>query len=98
MDVFEKKRGAAMARGPRKSELKFQLFLAVSILVGLFFVEYPPLFLLGYWSWGATAHKTITGVLLVANLLLAQYASKRMGFFHDSTIGRRKKSGRDAAQ
>jgi hypothetical protein len=63
-----------------KSDLKYQLLVGVSILLGLFFIEYPPIFLLGYWSWGALVHKTLSGILIVLNLLLAQYATKRLGF------------------
>ena len=65
---------------PRKPGVKSEIILGVSILVGLFFVEYPLIFPLGYWSWGALAHKTLTGMLLVLNLLMAQYATKRLGF------------------
>jgi hypothetical protein len=60
---------------------RYQLAIALSIYVGLFFLEYPPIFLLGYWSWGALVHKTLTGVLLAANLVLAEYAVKRLHLF-----------------
>jgi len=63
---------------------KYQLLVTASIFVGLFFIEYPPIFLLGYWSWGAAVHKALTGVLLVLNLLLAQFAARRLGFFRDT--------------
>jgi hypothetical protein len=63
---------------------KYQLLVAVALYVGLFFVEYPPVFLLGYWSWGAVVHKALTGVLLVLNLLATQYATKRLGFFRSN--------------
>jgi len=62
-----------------KLGFKSQLLAALALYVGLFFVEYPPIFLLGYWSWGAVVHKTITGVLLILNLLATQYAAKRLG-------------------
>jgi hypothetical protein len=65
----------------RKLDFRLQLLVGASILVGLFFVEYPPMFLLGYWSWSGFVHKTITGVLLVLNLIIAQQATKRLGFF-----------------
>ncbi len=55
-----------------------QVGIGVLVIVGLFFVEYPPIFLLGYWSWSGAVHKTITGVLLVANLLAAQIAARRL--------------------
>jgi hypothetical protein len=58
-----------------------QVVVTVAILVGLFFIEYPPIFLFGYWSWGAVAHKTLTGILLVANLVVAQFVARRLGFF-----------------
>jgi len=60
---------------------KFQLLVALALYVGMFMVEYPPIFLMGYWSWGAAVHKTITGVLLILNLLVTQYAAKRLGLF-----------------
>ena len=68
---------------PRRLDFAYQLLVAISILVGLFFVEYPPIFLLGYWSWSGLVHKTITGLLLVLNLLIAQYATRRWGFFRN---------------
>jgi hypothetical protein len=67
-----------------KLGFSYQVLLVVVIFVGLFLVEYPPIFLLGYWSWGAAAHKTLTGVLLVANLLLSQYAARRLGLFREA--------------
>jgi hypothetical protein len=68
---------------PRKLDVKYQLLLAVSILVGLFLIEYPPIFLLGYWSWSGLVHKTITGLLLVLNLVAAQYVTKRLSHLRD---------------
>ncbi len=64
---------------------KYQLLVTVSMFVGLFFLEYPPIFLLGYWSWGGAVHKTLTGILLLLNLLLAQYAARRLGFFRSAS-------------
>jgi hypothetical protein len=64
-----------------KLGFKSQLLVTGSIFVGLFFLEYPPIFLFGYWSWGTAAHKTLTGILLVLNLLLAQFTARRLGFF-----------------
>lgn len=60
---------------------KSQVAVVLAFYIGLFFVEYPPIFLLGYWSWGALAHKTLTGVLLAVNLVITQYAAKRLGLF-----------------
>ena len=60
---------------------KGQVAMALAFYVGLFFVEYPPIFLLGYWSWGALAHKVITGVLLAVNLIITQYSARRLGMF-----------------
>jgi hypothetical protein len=60
---------------------KSQVAVVLAFYVGLFFVEYPPIFLLGYWSWGALEHKTLTGVLLAVNLVITQYAAKRLGLF-----------------
>lgn len=66
---------------PKVTGFKSQLAVSVAILLGLFFLEYPPIFLVGYWSWGALVHKTLSGVLIGANLLITQYAVKRLGFF-----------------
>ena len=61
--------------------LGYRLAIAVLLFVMLFLVEYPPIFLLGYWSWSGWVHKTLTGVLLVLNLLVVQYATRRLGLF-----------------
>jgi hypothetical protein len=63
---------------------KSQVAVVLAFYVGLFFIEYPPIFLLGYWSWGAFAHKALTGVLLAVNLLITQYAARRLGLFRSS--------------
>jgi hypothetical protein len=63
---------------------KSQVLVVLGLYVGLFFVEYPPIFLLGYWSWGALVHKTITGVLLAVNLIITQYTAKRLGLFRSA--------------
>ena len=60
---------------------KAQVALVLAIYVGLFFVEYPLIFLLGYWAWGAIVHKALTGVLLALNLVMTQYLAKRLGLF-----------------
>jgi hypothetical protein len=81
-----------MGSGTGMLDSKSQVLLALSILVGLFFVEYPPLFLLGYWSWGAAVHKTLTGAFLVTNLLVAQFVARRLG----PVRGGRRTDGSDA--
>jgi hypothetical protein len=65
----------------RRLSFRLQLLVSLCILLGLFFFEYPPIFLFGYWSWGALAHKTLSGVLIALNLLITQRATKRLGFF-----------------
>ena len=72
----------------RELDFKYQFLVALSIFVGLFFMEYPPMFLLGYWSWGPVVHKTITGALLILNLVLAQQAAKRLGLFEGGSKAR----------
>ena len=69
-----------MARG-RTSELRYQVLITGALFFGLFFVEYPPLFLLGYWSWGYWPHKVLSGIFIVLNLFVTQYAVRRWGFF-----------------
>ncbi len=66
---------------PLVTSLKFQVLLSLAILLGLFFVEYPPIFLVGYWSWGALAHKVLSGLLIALNLVITQRAVRRLGFF-----------------
>lgn len=61
--------------------------VSLAILLGLFFVEYPPIFLMGYWAWGAFIHKTLSGVLIAVNLLITQFAAKRLGFFRAELPG-----------
>ena len=58
-----------------------QLAVSVCILLGLFFVEYPPIFLIGYWTWGALVHKVLSGALIALNLLITQFAVRRLGYF-----------------
>jgi hypothetical protein len=74
-----------MARGSvSRLGFKSQVAVVLAFYVGLFFVEYPPIFLLGYWSWGAFAHKALTGVLLAVNLVITERAAKRLGLFGSS--------------
>ncbi len=72
-------------------DFRSQVLIALAILVGLFFVEFPPLFLIGYWSWGATVHKILTGAFLIANLVIAQHVARRWGSIRD---GRRPEGDR----
>jgi hypothetical protein len=64
----------------QRSDVKYQLLVFAAVFLSLFFVEYPPLFLLGYWSWGAVIHKVLSGVFLILNLIIAEFARKRLGF------------------
>jgi hypothetical protein len=66
---------------PTGMGFKAQVAVVLAFYVGLFFVEYPPIFILGYWSWGALVHKVITGVLIALNLVITQYAARRLGLF-----------------
>jgi hypothetical protein len=71
-----------MAKTPAsRLGFKSQVAVVLALYVGLFFVEYPPIFLLGYWSWSALVHKTLTGVLLAVNLVITQYVARRLGLF-----------------
>jgi hypothetical protein len=70
-----------MTRSVARLGFKAQVAVVLAFYVGLFFLEYPPIFLLGYWSWGGLVHKTITGVLLAVNLVITQYAARRLGLF-----------------
>jgi hypothetical protein len=72
------------------TDVRSQVALALSILVGLFFIEFPPLFLLGYWSWGPTIHKILTGAFLIANLVIAQFVTRRLGFLRRERGGSQK--------
>jgi len=67
---------------PRTSQYRYQVLITATLFLGLFFVEYPPLFVAGYWSWGYWPHKILSGVFIILNLFLTQYSVKRWGFFH----------------
>ena len=67
--------------GSSRRGFKFEIAITLGILLGLFFVEYPPIFLIGYWTWGALVHKVLSGVLIALNLVITQVAVKRLGFF-----------------
>jgi hypothetical protein len=77
----KKAREQALRSIPRTSELKYQVLITLSFFLGLFFIEYPPLFLAGYWSWGYWVHKILSGAFIVLNLLLTQFLVRRWGFF-----------------
>ena len=51
--------------------------VAAPIFFGLFFVEYLPLFAVGYWSWGYWVHKILSGIFILLNLAIAEYAVRR---------------------
>ena len=86
--------GAGWTKTPAtRLGFKSQVAVVLAFYVGLFFVEYPPIFLLGYWSWGALVHKTLTGVLLAVNLVITQYAAKRLGLFAWREEGREEVEG-----
>ena len=63
--------------GPEKSTLALYLKVAAPIFFGLFLLEYPPLFLFGYWTWSGTLHKILSGIFLILNLAVAEYAVRR---------------------
>ena len=67
--------------GASQRNLRRQFLVCASVFLGLFFVEYPPLFLIGYWSWGPVVHKVLSGVFLVLNLAVALYAQRRVGVY-----------------
>lgn len=61
----------------QRTDLNLYLTVAAPIFFGLFFLEYPPLFLMGYWSWSGLVHKTLSGIFLILNLAVAEYAVRR---------------------
>jgi len=66
---------------PWASDFKYQALVTAVLFLGLFFVEYPPLFLIGYWSWGYWPHKILSGVFIALNLYITQYSVRHWGFF-----------------
>ncbi len=62
----------------RGSHIKYRILIAATVFFGLFFVEYPPLFFVGYWSWGPVVHKVLSGIFLVLNLVIAEYVRKKL--------------------
>jgi len=69
------------------SGFKAQLLLSIGILLAMFLVEYPPIFAMGYWGWGALIHKVLSGVLIALNLVITQFLVRRLGFFQASQHG-----------
>jgi hypothetical protein len=63
--------------GKPKSDVNLALTVAAPVFFGLFFVEYLPLFAVGYWTWTGTVHKILSGAFLLLNLALAEYAVRR---------------------
>ena len=59
------------------SSVNLYLRVAAPIFFSLFFVEYLPLFAIGYWSWGYAPHKILSGVFILLNLAIAEYAVRR---------------------
>ena len=76
LDETPEKTGSAAPR-PQRSSANLYLTVAAPIFFGLFFVEYPPLFLVGYWSWGGLVHKVLSGIFLLLNLGVAEMAVRR---------------------
>ena len=93
MDRAEGREGAAGPRRPR-SDLSLYLTVAAPIFFALFFVEYLPLFAVGYWSWGGFVHKVLSGIFLLLNLGIAEYSVRRSRRRH----GARARSGGPAPE
>ena len=62
---------------PPRSDANLYLTVAAPIFFGLFFVEYLPLFAVGYWSWSGVVHKILSGAFLLLNLGIAEYSVRR---------------------
>ena len=62
---------------PGRSAARLYLTVAAPIFFGLFFVEYLPLFAIGYWTWSGVVHKVLSGAFLLLNLGVAEYAVRR---------------------
>jgi hypothetical protein len=63
--------------GSPHSGLNPYVRVAAPIFFALFFLEYLPLFAAGYWSWGYWVHKVLSGVFILLNLAIAEYAVRR---------------------
>ncbi|MGD0638743.1 MAG: hypothetical protein ABSA72_11970 [Nitrososphaerales archaeon] len=64
-------------RRPPRSDANLYLTVAAPIFFALFFVEYLPLFAVGYWSWSGLVHKILSGAFLLLNLGIAEYSVRR---------------------
>jgi len=62
---------------PPRSDANLYLTVAAPIFFGLFFLEYLPLFAVGYWSWSGVVHKVLSGGFLLLNLGIAEYSVRR---------------------
>jgi len=62
---------------PPRSDANLYLTVGAPIFFALFFVEYLPLFAVGYWSWSGTLHKILSGAFLILNLAIAEYSVRR---------------------
>jgi len=62
---------------PPRSDANLYLTVAAPIFFGLFFVEYLPLFAVGYWTWSGVVHKILSGAFLLLNLAIAEYSVRR---------------------
>jgi len=82
----------------RLSMLRYQVLVTAAVFFGLFLVEYEPLFALGYWAWpytvGYTVHKILSGLFILLNLGITQYAVRRWGFFQRPAKGEREARSR----
>jgi len=76
MGQAEGREGAAGPGRPR-SDINLYLTVAAPIFFALFFVEYLPLFAVGYWSWSGLVHKILSGAFLLLNLGIAEYSVRR---------------------
>jgi hypothetical protein len=61
----------------RRSDVNLYLTVAAPVFFGLFFLEYPPLFIAGYWNWGGLVHKVLSGIFLLSNLAIAEFMVRR---------------------
>lgn len=67
----------------RLLDTKYQLMIVAVVFFGLFLIEYPPLFLAGYWSWGYWPHKILSGIFIVVNLSVTLTFVRRYHFFRN---------------
>lgn len=62
---------------PPRSDANLYLTVAAPIFFALFFVEYLPLFAVGYWTWSGSVHKILSGGFLILNLVIAEFSVRR---------------------